>query len=433
MLLCALMNAVVVQSQESRQRSVSGEAAAEALKQKEVDEDSTINWEKWNFGVRPRLEVEYNSNIYRNSTSVEGSKDDFILRPEIDFELSRAISDINSLDITLGVGIDYYTKHTSVNTYSPIISPDSDIAYHMFIGDTHVKFHEAFSYQEDVNSVSAIQSGGQYADVKATRFNRYQNRLGGLVEWDTGSLLLSASADWEYFYSPVQNYKYLNRNAGLFKQSATYYITPNFRTGLEFNDPVYFHTSKDFTYNGNGDICRRMNDQFRLQAGPFVELKTDSGITYRAGAGYDFAAYDDGGCDQKPKDLHDWYIYGSMKCPLLEWLDNNLTIRRDNSKGWNSDNLQGVFISDNIRVTLIRDFTFDLYAMARLGTETGIQYDGRNDKNSEYYAGGIRIGYSFSERWEPSFRYTYYVYSRENSSYDDYDVHQVMLAVQYTF
>ena len=126
-----------------------GEAVAEEIlrSQTETKKGYFFNFDKWNLGVRPRLDVEYDSNISRAPDG--GEIDDIILRPEVNFDFYRAITDFNSLDFTLGVGMDIYTKNTDVNTYSPIISPDSEIAYHMFIGDAHVKLREAFYYQED--------------------------------------------------------------------------------------------------------------------------------------------------------------------------------------------------------------------------------------------------------------------------------------------
>ena len=51
----------------------------------------------------------------------------------------------------------------------------------------------------------------------------------------------------------------------------------------------------------------------------------------------------------------------------------------------------------------------------------------------ESYAGGIKIAYTGLGQWEPSLRYTYRSFSRENASWDDYQAHEVLLGIQYTF
>ncbi|MBR5604985.1 MAG: hypothetical protein IKW70_00950, partial [Verrucomicrobia bacterium] len=97
------------------------------------------------------------------------------------------------------------------------------------------------------------------------------------------------------------------------------------------------------------------------------------------------------------------------------------------------DNQKTVTVGDNIRFSYIRDFDIDFYCSINFYKETGIRYKTRNDAYSQYYMGGVRIAYTFLERWQPSLRYTYYAYERDNSTYSNYDVHQVMLGIQYTF
>lgn len=418
-----------LQAQVSRQRSTSGEAAAESILrgQTETKAGHFLTWEKWNFGIRPRIDVEYNSNVRRSSASVakSGSKDDIILRPEVKFDVYRAISDFNSIDFTLGIGTDLYTKNTDINTYAPLISPDSEFAYHMFVGETHIKLREAFSYQEDINTTYTMQSGGQFADIEAVRFGRYDNKLGGEIDWDTGAFLFTGSFDWQWFHSNSSRYEYMDRNSGLFTQSATYFITPNIQTGLEFNDPVHF-----FSKHGKSNS---INDQFRLDVGPFFAMKAGPRLKFRVGGGYNYATFFANDNDPVTEDINDWYAYGQASYLFTPWLDNTLSVRRDNRLSWNSDNQELISIQDSIRFSYIRDFAIDIYGSVNFYKETGIQYLKRNTENSSYYAGGIRIAYTFLEKWEPSLRYTYYSYARDNAAYNDYDVHQVTLGVQYTF
>ncbi|MDI9400546.1 MAG: hypothetical protein ACOX2U_01315 [Limisphaerales bacterium] len=417
-----------LQAQVSRQRSTSGEAAAESILrgQTETKEGHFLSWDKWNFGIRPRIDVEYNSNVYRSSRpSGGGSKDDIILRPEVKLDFYRAVSDFNSIDFTLGIGTDLYTKNTEINTYSPLISPDSEFAYHMFVGQTHIKLRESFSYQEDINSIYTVESGGDFVDLESVRFGRYDNKLGGEVSWDTGAFLFTGSFDWQWFHSNSSRYEYMDRNSGLFSQSVTYFITPRMQTGLEVKDPVHF-----FSKHGKSNS---LNDQFRIDVGPFFAMQPGKRLKLRAGAGYNYATFFANDNDPVTDNVNDWYAYGEVDYLFTPWLYNTLGVRRDNRLSWNSDNQEVISIHDNIRFSYIRDFAIDIYGSINFYKETGIQYRGRNTENSTYYRGGIRIAYTFLKRWEPSLRYTYYSYERDNATYSNYDVHQVMLGIQYTF
>lgn len=416
------------QAQVSRQRSTSGEAAAESIirGQTETKSGHFLSWNKWNFGIRPRVDVEYNSNIFRRDKSyIQGDADDFIIRPEVNFDFYRAVSDFNSIDLTLGIGTDLYTKHTSVNTYSPLISPDTELAYHLFVGDTHIKLRDMFSYQEDINNVTVIQSGGEFADIESVRFGRYDNKLGVAADWDTGAFLFKGSADWNWFHSNSSRYEYMDRNSGLFTQSASYFITPTIETGIEANDPVHF-----FSKHGKSNS---LNDQFRLDIGPFYAMKLGKRIKFKVGAGYSYATFFQNDNDPVTDDINDWYAKGQMEYIITPWLVNSLNVYRGNRLSWNSDNQETISIGDTIRFNYIRDFDIDFYCSINFYKETGVRYKNRNDAHAEYYAGGIRIAYTFLERWQPSLRYTYYTYDRENTDYNRYDVHQVMLGIQYTF
>ncbi len=409
-----------IQAQSERDTSTTGEAVAESIlrSQTETKKGYFFNFDKWNLGVRPRLDVVYDNNINRAPDGEE--IDDIILRPEVNFDFYRAITDFNSLDFTLGVGMDIYTKNTDVNTYSPIISPDSEIAYHMFIGDAHVKLREAFYYQESLNS-SFLMESGELVDIRSVRFGRYNNRLGAEVDWDTGKFLFKSSFDWEWFHSNGSRYSYLDRNSGLFSQSASYFLTSNMQLGIELTDPVHFFEED------------RVNNQFRLNAGPFWDMKVGERLNFRLGAGYSYATFwqDDG--VEVTDDINDWYAYGSVGYTILPWLYNNFSIRRDNRISWNSDNQEMISISDSIKFTYIRDFSIDLFCYINLYEETGIQYKDSDIASMESYAGGIKIAYTGLGQWEPSLRYTYRSFSRENASWDDYQAHEVLLGIQYTF
>ncbi len=443
-LIMGLGSPADVCAQVSHQRSISGEATADALESAQTRSKSKflMNADGLGLGIRPRIDLEYNSNVYRVKKGEE--KDDIIIRPEVKFDFYRPITDINSIDVTLGVGVDLYTKNTSINTYAPIISPDSEIAYHMFLGDAHIKLREAFSYQEDisVNAYYLQDMGAEYLDLDSVRFGRYDNKLGAMAEWDTGTFLFRGNFDWEWFHSNNSRYEYLDRNSGLFSQSVTYLLSPMLQTGLEFAEPVHFMEHG------------RFSDSLRVDAGPFVELRIDEHFSVKAGGGYSYVRFlseyntwaEDGtAVHWRTDDINDWYAYGSFSYFPVKWLGNTLTASRRNKLSWNSDNLEEVSVFDTIRVQYIRDFNIDLSGGVGFHKETGWQYVGcedagylypaRPDAKSHYYSGGVGIAYTHWHNFEPSIRYSYYTYKREHSdsARSNYDVHRVMLGVQYTF
>jgi len=75
-------------------------------------------------------------------------RDDFIINPEIKLAALLPVSELNILKLSLGLSYEYFVKNTSLNSGAPLVSPDSELVFHVFAGDFHIKLHEKFSYEQ---------------------------------------------------------------------------------------------------------------------------------------------------------------------------------------------------------------------------------------------------------------------------------------------
>lgn len=406
-----------LQAQEAERRESTSTVAP---KTSEVSGDALINWNSWNMSVSPRFDIEYNSNIYRRDTStVSGDTDDVILKPGVNFGFDRAISDFNNLSLDLNLWFDIYTKHSGINDYIPLVSPDSELAYHLFIGDTHLKFHESFSYQEDINSIYNLV--GEYADIAETRFGRYENNLGVDADWDAGDFVVSGGFDWDWFKAKEEVYRYQDNNTLNFRQSVSYFLNPKFRTGLEFRESPTFYDQNT------------INSQFRLEAGPFLEADYEDIIKLKIGAGYSYGNFEHNNKATQTDDINDWYAYGSASHDFTDWLSDSLTVDRRHQISWNSDDRLTTSVVNTIGISLFRGIAWSLSGSYSFTEESGGQYDGSNKGDYTYWTGGTSIAYILLEDWKPSIRYNYYTYDRDSGRNDNYDVHQLTLSIQYSF
>src|ERR1044072_4040940 len=119
-------------AQDAVRPSLAGEAASEARRQ-DIDRlPYNLMTGPVRFRVSATMGIEYNDNI--NYAEVN-EQEDIILHPQINLNGVWPITQINTLTLDLGVGYSIYLDHSEANTNGLLISPQSQIAFDIFVGD----------------------------------------------------------------------------------------------------------------------------------------------------------------------------------------------------------------------------------------------------------------------------------------------------------
>lgn len=223
------------------------------------------------FDVTGSLDTEFNDNIGLTNSNREA---DFLITPEVGLGVRWPVTEENTLSLSTSLGYTHYIEHSNLDSQNVLVSPNSELAFNLFIGDFKFVFHDDFSYQQDpVNE-------GAFSNVAA--FDRFQNDAGVTGIWDLNQTVLTLGYDYiDFISTAIQDAQgtqlpdpgALDFNAQQVTASAEWHITSTLSGGLE------------------GAASLRQYNYFQgqytqLSVGPFARLQLTQYLRVQASAGY---------------------------------------------------------------------------------------------------------------------------------------------------
>ena len=199
----ALLAAVsVARAQDAIRPSLAGETAAAARSQSLDRIPYNLMVGPMRFRFSATAGVEYNDNINLSETN---TKDDFIFHPQVNMDAIWPITQLNTLKLDLGVGYNFYLDHSRNDTDTILLSPGSQLAFDIFVGDFRINIHDRFSLQQDPISQIGLSNVANYG--------RFENYAGLNVLWDLNKAVVNLGYDHYNYISTTTQFDYLNRNA----------------------------------------------------------------------------------------------------------------------------------------------------------------------------------------------------------------------------
>jgi hypothetical protein len=222
-ILPLLVCAPFARSQDAIRPSLAGEAASEARQQdiERIPYNLLVGPVRFRFSAT--VGVEYNDNI--NLSQHDEKQDDIIFRPQVNFDAIWPITQLNTLRLDLGIGYSAYVMHPSNDTNAILISPGSQIAFDIFVGDFRINIHDRMSLQQDPISEPTISNTADYG--------RFENTAGVSVLWDLNKVQATLGYDHYNFISTTNQFDYLNHNSEILSGSLSFAVASNTNIGLE--------------------------------------------------------------------------------------------------------------------------------------------------------------------------------------------------------
>jgi hypothetical protein len=194
-----------IEEQAEPRGSLAGERAIEELKREQTNEVYNVHYGRIGFQVGARLGAAYTDNVFLSGLN---RLDDFILRPEVTLGASVPLTELNTLKLSLGVGYEWFAKNQSLNGDAPLVSPDSELMFTMFVKDFRIRLHDQFSYQQTlVFNDQPVNQTRIYNFTNVSRFDRLDNFVGPTVDWDLNKVILTLGYDHENFVSTTEQFK----------------------------------------------------------------------------------------------------------------------------------------------------------------------------------------------------------------------------------
>jgi hypothetical protein len=394
---------------EPRQ-SLAGEKAAQELARSLTNEDYNIHLGPVLFQTQARVGAAYTDNVLLSGTD---KKDDFIINPELDLAAMLPVGRFNSLKLALGVSYEWYAKNHSLNSDIPLINPDSELAFYLFVGDFRIKLHEKFSYQQSL--AFNVEEGDNlrlfnFNDVG--RFDRMDNFVGPTIDWDLNKVILTVSYDHENFISTTERFKYLDRSSEWLAATANYLLGDRTKAGLE--GQVGYHSYDQETV---------LNDNWRVRVGPFAQMRLPNGLILRAGGGYDMARFDSAALPGN--DYDNWYAYGKI-AQETKWFTHSLGAGHETLLGDNANNLRTTYVRYSISSDVIRNTELEGHMSVNISREFG----GTFEEKFIHYLAGCRIGYQFFKYWRAELGYELFY---KDSEFGDRVFHRNRVSLDLNF
>jgi hypothetical protein len=393
--------------------SLTGERAAQALNEAAQAKAQQYQMHYGPIGLQigAGLHVGYIDNAFYSQTNRLA---DFVVSPELNLAAFTQVSELNTLRLSLGLGYEYYTKNSVLNSDAPMINPDSELIFNIFVNSLHIRMHEKFSYLETL-FVNTTASGQDllFNFNNVGTFSRWDNLVGFNVDWDMNKVILSAGYDHENFVSTTASFDYLTRASELFVASASLLVGDQAMTGLESQAGLHNYDSEEV-----------LNDHWQARVGPFVEFKLPQKITLRTGGGYDTAQYDSAGANS---DFETYYTYGliSQETRLFK---HSVSAGHEYLLGDNANNLETTYLRYAISSSVFEHVELEANGSVHFDKEFG----GAFLEDFTYYVFGLRAGYQLHKYWRADLGYEFML---KESELADRNFHRnrVTLGVTFTF
>lgn len=382
----------VLRAQDAVRPSLAGEAAAEARRQSldRIPYNLLVGPVRFRFSAT--MGVEYNDNV--NIADVN-EQDDFIFRPQVNFNALWPITQLNTLRIDIGLGYAFYANHSEYNTDGVLLSPGSALSFDVFVGDFRINFHDRFSLEQDPIGEPQLSGVADYG--------RFQNTAGVSVLWDLNKAVVTLGYDHFNFIATNNDFDYLNRNADSLTASVSVAATSTTGVGLEGS----------YTFNTyDKDV---LNDSDTFSVGAFVETQITNYLKLRVAGGYQKISFDGDTVALGPfpdgsffffndsSNLDDFYVNALLSHRVNAAITQRLSVVHES---------QLVINSNYIKLNYARHTaTWNIINRTLLSTELFYEdaedSGGFVDEHLQRYGGALSLGYQLTQHVTLGARYQY--------------------------
>jgi len=407
-LLCA---APIVRAQDAIRPSLAGEASAEARRQ-------TIDNIPYNLQLGPMklrfsatLGLEYNDNvnlsddgsaIFQTSTGpvlvTTEQQSDFIIRPQVNVNLLWPITQLNTFKLDLGIGYAFYMDHSDYNTNSILLSPGSQLAFDIFVGDFRINLHDRFSLEQDPIAELSLSNVADYG--------RFQNTAGISVLWDLNAAVVTVGYDHYNFISTTDLFDYLDRAAEMVTASIAVTPSATMSIGLE---GAYVDTYYDQNV---------LNDSISYSGGAFLETQITGFVKLRLAGGYQNINFDNTGLVNDPSDVEDYYANALLSHRVNSVLTHSLSVGHENQLGINSNYIRLNYVRHTANWNILYHTLLSTELFYEDADDSGgspflapapgvIIFNPFVSEHIHRYGGALSLGYQLTPHVTLGFRYQY--------------------------
>ncbi|MGE9295977.1 MAG: hypothetical protein ACQKBV_06800 [Puniceicoccales bacterium] len=365
------------------------------------------------FDLAATFSMEYNDNI---NNAEFNPRWDIILRPGMSLGGSYQFTEFNTLSVTMGIGYAKYIRTPELDSINNFlsVSPDTEIAFTVFIDDVTLEFYDRLSYSVDATDAFAINGG--VINGNPLDYGRFTNIVGVDMDWDLNDVVLFAGLSRFDIIPTSSDFDYTQRHEYQLIGGPRFLIQPNLTVGitgsLNWN-----------RYEENID-----NDSISWSVGPMAIWQATEYLSFAANAAYQSFIVQTGGLNGD--DTQPSGIIGSLTAThrASSNFEHSLTAAHSFNYGYLA----------NVTSVFSVSYGFTWHMNSRLTPRGTIYYEVGDDSGGidpEYYGrygAGVGVDYKLSPQMTTSLDYDF---SRKDSNLFNrsYQQNRVLISIRYDF
>ena len=221
----------------------------------------------WSFAGA--LGIQANDNIQLVESN---PKSDVIISPEINARMVWPVSQVNSLNLALGVGYSAYVINHAFSRF--YVTPGSELSFDLYAGDFWINFHDRFSILQNTYQDPTVVGSADYS--------RLENALGVGATWDLNKALVKAGYDHINYVSlygaPQTTGTTPDGSSEVFTASGGLALRPGTLSGLELGASlIHYNTTSTSQF---------YTDATQWNAGGFFDSQVSDYVRSRISLGY---------------------------------------------------------------------------------------------------------------------------------------------------
>lgn len=337
---------------------------------------------------------------------------DFIIRPNLEFNLLWPITTGNTLSFDLGVGYDYYVDNS--NTGGLVITPDTELNFRLQVGPhVTINFFDRFSYQQTPLDAPTISNTLDYSS--------FTNTLGYLLTWEVNKFFeIDHGYSWTTEFFDSSEFEFLDRDTHTLTHNFRFHVNPNVQAGIMTN-LSWTDYDQDF-----------QNDNFMVSAGPFVGGKVSENTELSGQVLFVQGFFDSPGnpgfSNQDNTDLTTVNASGSITNRLNRHFSQRLSAGYETRLGTDSNFYDLAYGRYSLDWQLMTHLSMSLSAFYEFGTESG----GIFNEDFHRYGGGLGFNYRLTRSTTAGIRYDY-IEKDSNRFGRDYYQNRITAEFNYRF
>jgi hypothetical protein len=384
--ILSLIFVVVVNSsygQEGIQNLRALESASASTKLQLEEMDYTFKKGDFRLLLTPSLSFDYNDNISADDT---GELDDFVLRPMLGVTMSYPLSQENLLSLNVGIGYDDYLDHNQYDTFR--ITSGTQLSFDLMVKGIRVNVHDRVNFQQDATQESSLANGGQYGNLN--------NVAGVLVRYELRDILLSGGYDHANSWSQASAYDSQDRASEILFAQATYQLNRTVGLGLE-------GTAAFTDY-----VQPVLNDNTSYSAGLRATWQPSLALRVTSRGGYSLYQFDNTSQFIVTEDLDSYYFDLSLSHAITKSISYGFSVGHETRLAVETDVTEETYLGPNVRFSIFKNVSLNLYASYRFGTQGRETVDGQSTQEDyDWLNVGLGIGWPFAKRFSLGCNYRY--------------------------